>query len=394
MYKATQDVLLPTTVTGSLPRPSWYTERLGARSFLDAMVGRRYREQYVDALTVYLRDQELAGLDICTDGDCRFDDDVGGQSWTSYPPNHMSGFDRANPRPTPAGRGGITFPRGHILHDYLEARVMPGIVGPVGRGDLQYTALWKTAQRLTKRPVKFGAVSAEIVTFALVDAYYQSVPERIFAIADALNEEYHELADAGCPVIQVEEPQIHLLAVRNIADDVINQALMVEVFNRTVKGLRAKTEVWAHTCWGNPSQQRMFAGAPSYRAALESYNQIDADVITFESCSTDGMDLEVIGETITDGKVAIGVIDHHTLQVERPEEVADLVRRALRRIPPDRLILSSDCGMGREGMSRRHAAYKMVSVVLGGNIVRRELGIPEADCPAADDRYSLVVTGD
>src|SRR5947208_1584803 len=297
MYRATEDVLLPTTVTGSVPRPSMYTNRLGPRSFLEAMVGRPYREQYVDALTVYLRDQELAGLDICTDGDCRFDDDVGGQSWTSYPPNHMSGFDRANPRPTPAGRGGITFPRGHILHDYLEARVMPGIVGPVGRGDLQYTALWKTAQRLTKRPVKFGAVSAEIVAFALIDAYYQSVPERIFAIADALNEEYHELADAGCPVIQVEKPQIHLLAVRNIADDVINQALMVEVFNRTVKGLRAKTEVWAHTCWGNPSQQRMFATAPSYRPALESYNQIDADVITFESCSTGGMDVEVIGET-------------------------------------------------------------------------------------------------
>src|SRR5437016_13952627 len=135
MYKATQDVLLPTTVTGSLPRPSWYTERLGARSFLDAMVGRRYREQYVDALTVYLRDQELAGLDICTDGDCRFDDDVGGQSWTSYPPYHMDGFERERPQLARAGSGGLAFPRGHILHDYLEARVMPGSVAPVAPGD-------------------------------------------------------------------------------------------------------------------------------------------------------------------------------------------------------------------------------------------------------------------
>ncbi len=46
------------------------------------------------------------------------------------------------------------------------------------------------------------------------------MPERPFAIADALNEEYHDLAEAGCPVIQVEEPQIHLLAVRNLVDDV------------------------------------------------------------------------------------------------------------------------------------------------------------------------------
>ena len=59
-------------------------------------------------------------------------------------------------------------------------------------------------------------------------------------------------------MIQFEEPQIHLLAMRKIVDEVINPAFSVEVFNRTVKGLRAKTEVWCHTCWGNPSQQRMF----------------------------------------------------------------------------------------------------------------------------------------
>jgi len=69
MYRATKDIKLPTTITGSLPRPSWYTENLGTRHFLEAMVSRRFREQYEDALTCYLRDQELAGLDILTDGD-------------------------------------------------------------------------------------------------------------------------------------------------------------------------------------------------------------------------------------------------------------------------------------------------------------------------------------
>ena len=88
----------------------------------------------------------------------------------------------------------------------------------------------------------------------------------------------------------------------------------------------------------------------------------------------------------------IGVIDHHTLQIERPDEVAALIREALKHIPPERLIISSDCGMGREGMGRRHAAYKMVSMVLGTNIVRKELGLPEAECPAADARYSLTLT--
>ena len=391
MYRGTKDIMLPTTITGSLPRPSWYTENLGTRMFLDAMVSRRYREQYVDTLSCYLRDQELAGLDIVTDGDCRFDDDVGGQSWTSYPPHHMSGYEHDNPRPTPAGRGGLWFPRGHILHDYLESRVMPTIIGPVGRGDLQYTTLWKTAQRLTKKPVKFGAVSAEIVAFASQDRHYKSVPERMLAIADAFNEEYHELADAGCPVIQIEEPQIHLIAVRKVQDKVITPDLMVEVFNRTVKGLREKTEVWAHSCWGNPSQQRMFAEVQTYKPALETYNKVDADVITFESSSSGGMDLEAIGKSITGKKIAIGVIDHHTLQVESPDEVAAQIRAALKYIPAERLVISSDCGMGREGMSRRHAYYKMVSLVLGTNMVRKELGLPQAECLAADERYSLVV---
>ena len=49
--------------------------------------------------------------------------------------------------------------------------------------------------------------------------------------------------------------------------------------------------------------------------------------------------------------------------------------------------------MGREGMSRRHAYYKIVALVLGTNMVRKELGLPQADCLAADPRYSLVVPG-
>ena len=63
--------------------------------------------------------------------------------------------------------------------------------------------------------------------------------------------------------------------------------------------------------------------------------------------------------------MAVGVVSHRTLQVERPEEVADLIRRALKHIAPERLILTSDCGFGRQSMSRMHAVYKMVALVRG-----------------------------
>jgi 5-methyltetrahydropteroyltriglutamate--homocysteine methyltransferase len=269
---------------------------------------------------------------------------------------------------------------------------MPSIVGPVGRGDLQYAAMWKTAQRLTRKPVKFGTIVPEILATAVNDEYYKDPVERVMALSDALNEELNELADAGCPVVQLEEPQIHMTPMRGPAFGKLDMKDLVGVFDNTVKGLREKTEVWCHTCWGNPSQQRMFLEVQSYAPSLEFLNQVDADVITFESCSSGHIDLQAIGERITEKKVAIGMIDHHSLQVERPEEIADNIREALKHIPAERLILCSDCGMGREGMSRRHARYKMVSLVLGTNIVRKELGLPEADCLAADERYSLLRT--
>lgn len=129
----------------------------------------------------------------------------------------------------------------------------------------------------------------------------------------------------------------------------------------------------------------------SYRPSLETFDEVDADVITFETSSSGGADLEAIGKTITNKKVAIGVIDHHTLQVETPDQMAAQIRAALKYISAERLVISSDCGMGREGISRRHAFYKMVSLVLGTNLVRKELGFPEATCLAADERYSLIV---
>jgi 5-methyltetrahydropteroyltriglutamate--homocysteine methyltransferase len=123
MLKATAGKVMPTTITGSLPRPSWYTENLGIKSFLDAMVISRFREQYVDALSCYLREQEVAGLDIVTDGDCRFDQDVGGQSWTSYPPHHMDGFDTQHPKLAKIGATETVNGKG-----FVELSLAPGVI--------------------------------------------------------------------------------------------------------------------------------------------------------------------------------------------------------------------------------------------------------------------------
>jgi len=124
---------------------------------------------------------------------------------------------------------------------------------------------------------------------------------------------------------------------------------------------------------------------------LPFFDRLDIDVITLEAADNGGDEIESFAAGIsTDKKIAIGVVSHRTLQVERPEEVAALIRRALKVMDPARLIVSTDCGFGRQGMSRLHAFYKMVSLVRGTNIVRRELGLPEADILAADPAGALL----
>ena len=88
----------------------------------------------------------------------------------------------------------------------------------------------------------------------------------------------------------------------------------------------------------------------------------------------------------TDKKIGIGVVNHCNTVVEPAEHVAALIRKALEYIPKEQLVISTDCGFGREGLSRRIAFYKCVALVEGTNLVRRELGLPEARVRAADPK--------
>jgi 5-methyltetrahydropteroyltriglutamate--homocysteine methyltransferase len=380
MLTVTRDMMLPTAITGSYPRPLWYDVSLSGRSFKSALGDSLFREQYMDAVAAVINAQEAAGLDIVTDGDSRFDLAVGGKSWFFYPIERLGGTcGHCSTSRGWMGRHGLR--PGKILWEVQEA-YQPAIVKErLTRGPWEYAALWQIAQRLTDRPVKFGAICAPALASMLWNEFYADDKEMILDLCNIMNAELRELADAGCPLIQVEEPPHHGRSTRPDCTDADLQ-FMTEAFNRQLVGVDA--EIWVHTCWGNPNQQRVYWDVPSYERALPYLLQLNADVITFECASSDGKDLKLFGQYKTDKKIGIGVVNHCNTVVEPPEHVAALIRKALEYIPPERLVITTDCGFGREGLSRRIAYYKCVSLVEGTNIVRRELGLPQARVRAAD----------
>jgi len=264
------------------------------------------------------------------------------------------------------------------------------VIRKVGPGPLEYDRIWLTAQASGAKPVKFGAISAQLLEASMNNDFYRDRRQLVMELSEIMNEEYHRLADAGCPVIQVEEPAIHGIAGTE-PGTMLDAEFYVDAFNREVAGLRDKTEVWCHTCWGSPGAQRTRSRQFSYEAALPYLDQLDVDVLTFEAKETSGEEIAMISAAVgRDKKIALGVVSHRTLQIEPPEEVAELVRAALEHICPERLILSTDCGFGRQGMSRMHAFYKMVSLVRGVNLVRAELGFEELDVPAASRHLTML----
>jgi 5-methyltetrahydropteroyltriglutamate--homocysteine methyltransferase len=386
MLTITRERILPTTMTGSYPKPHWHSLDLQERSFKQAMGHSPFREQYLDAVAAVIAEQAAAGLDIVTDGDLRFDTAVGGKSWMFYLLDRLGGLTgRRDLAPNWSSRDFNISP-GQILYEVMEAYQAPVVTAQLQRGPFEYPAVWKSAQRLSDRPVKFGTISAQCLVRMMWNAFYPNEREMILALSDIMNEELRELAASGCPLIQVEEPRHHLASMAEATTE-SDFEFFTEAFNREVKGVAA--EIWVHTCWGNPAQQRLFTPVPSYERVLPYLFRLDADVITFECASTGGRDLPLIGKIPSTKKVAIGVVNHTTTNVETPSEVAALVRKALQYIPAERLIISTDCGFGREGLSRRIAFFKCVALVQGTNIVRRELGLPEVHSRAADPRFAF-----
>ena len=92
MFTVTADLMLPSTVTGSWPRPRWFDVSMWGKPLDTCMMDVRFREKFQDALAVVISDEERAGLDILTHGDFHCDEDLAGRSWHHYPLQRWAGL--------------------------------------------------------------------------------------------------------------------------------------------------------------------------------------------------------------------------------------------------------------------------------------------------------------
>jgi 5-methyltetrahydropteroyltriglutamate--homocysteine methyltransferase len=350
-----RDVLLPTTMVGSWPRPLWLRGSVLRESVNDLdYVDAYQRTLYEDAVRLCVKDQDLAGLDIVTDGNQYF------QGETPYDkvqmllvPLRLQGFRPYGP---PGPMPGMEQYFRPIVYEKI--RWVRPIFGPA----------LEAMKQATDKAIKININSGPAFVAAWCDDQYYGDAEALRAdIADAFNLELRWLADQGASVVQLTEPSYLWSGGR---DD-----WTVEVMNRAARGVTAHL-VW-HMCYGNAREFDCLY--PEVNAAclgdlLKSTRPIDWTEIHMETARPRMAEMDILSSWVgrAGKQLGIGVVEVMNPHVETPGEVAGRIREALNYIPAERLVVSTDCGLYQ--LVRDLAFRKLRSLVEGTRLVRQELG--------------------
>lgn len=333
--------LLPTTVIGSYSFPGWLgtVRELGTSG---ALTPAQVSDAHDAATRAVIHDQELAGVDIITDGEIRR------ETMVNFFSMRIHGFDMAGKLKSI----GNLDPSIQMLDPVVREKVRR----KQGLGmDDHFRFLAANARHATKVCVTGPQMLAKRAT----NEFYPSDKELIFDLTDILNEELKGLVAAGCTFIQIDEP----VWVGYPQD----MPWLVESFNRLIAGVHAKTAL--HVCYGNYQLKKLFKG--QYGELFPAILDTRADQISMEFAVSDGIGLELFKQYKTDKEVVVGVIDVKDEKVETPEIVASRIRQALEFIPVEKMYISPDCGM--KFMPRDRAFAKLKAMVDGTALVRAEL---------------------
>jgi 5-methyltetrahydropteroyltriglutamate--homocysteine methyltransferase len=360
------DTILPTTMVGSYPRPKWFTYQLLGRDVRVAFKHVDHAEAFEDATMAAIYDQETAGLDIVTDGQMCFDDYVGvigSFCWYMY--ERIGGFDPAKEEhPSAVGAAEMTKEIA-LLSDW------GGVVnsGPVQHGPVRLVDIYKIAQRHATRPLKVSVGAGPVnLAWHVYFKHYKDARELSYALAPIFNAEMKELVAAGATFLQYEDLGAWLPLFTGDNEDF---KWIADVVRQCIDGVDAKI-AW-HFCYGNAWGNRLAGIFPAgYEAVLPHLSDVPIDQFVLDFANRDMIDVEALNVLPPDKEVAVGVVDVRTTMVETPQEIADRIRKVLTVIPPERLYLTTDCGM--KPLPRLIARMKLQALAQGAQIVRDELG--------------------
>lgn len=338
-------LLLPTSTAGSLPKPSWLAEpeKLWSPWKLegDALI-----EAKQDALRLTLQEQSHAGIDIVSDGEQTR------QHFVTTFIEHLDGVDFEN-RETVK------------IRDRYEASV-PSVVGAVSRQKPVFVEDAKFLRQQTDQPIKWALPGPMTMVDTLYDGHYKSREKLAWEFATILNQEARELEAAGVDIIQFDEPAF------NVFFDEVND-WGIATLERAIEGLKCETAV--HICYGygikaNTDWKKTLGSEwRQYEEVFPKLQQSTIDIVSLE-CINSRVPMDLI-ELIRGKKVMVGAIDVATNTTETPEQVASVLREALKFVEADKLYPSTNCGM--TPLSRQVARGKLRALSAGAAIIRQEL---------------------
>ncbi|AMM22507.1 5-methyltetrahydropteroyltriglutamate--homocysteine methyltransferase [Frondihabitans sp. PAMC 28766] len=339
--------LLPTSIVGSLPKPSWLAEP-GTLWSPWKLEGDELVEGKQDALRLAVHEQQRRGIDVVSDGEQTR------QHFVTTFIEHL---------------GGVDFERRETvrIRDRYDASV-PTVVGPVSRDKPVFVDDAKFLRQQTDQPIKWALPGPMTMIDTLYDNHYKSREKLAWEFATILNQEARELEAAGVDVIQFDEPAF------NVFHDEV-QDWGVAALERAAEGLRAETVV--HICYGygikanNDWKSTLGPEWRQYEKSFPLLQQSIIDTVSLESHHSH-VPMDLI-ELLRGKKVMIGAIDVASDTVETPEEVADTLRKALEFVDADKLVASTNCGMAP--FVRDLALEKLSALSAGADIVRAELTV-------------------
>jgi 5-methyltetrahydropteroyltriglutamate--homocysteine methyltransferase len=361
------DTILPTTMVGSYPRPHWFKHQLLGRDVRVAFKEVQHEEAYEDAVATVIRDQVEAGLDIVTDGNMWYDDYVGvigSFCWYMY--ERIGGFEHAREQHPSTVGAAERNTGGELLDDW------GGVInsGPVTRGPIRLADLYKMATRHSPVPVKVsvGAGPANLAWHVYFQ-HYKNAKDLSYALAPIFNAEMKDLVKAGAKYLQIEDLGAWLPLFTNDKND---YKWIKEVIEMCCDGVDAK--IGWHFCfgnaWGNDILSENFP--QGYQTVLPHFfdtKGIDEFVLDYANREMDGVDF--LKNLSKDKGVQVGVLDIRTNMIETPKKIAERIRTVLKHVSPDKVTLSTDCGM--KPLARMVSKLKLRSLAEAAAIVRKEV---------------------